>query len=192
MDEKIKIGLKICWIIVLIYWTFTSFNAKKAKSQENVFTQFIQYWLPLLVAFLLLGPGDWFGNSWLRENFVEHTNTVGYIGLAFAIIGAIIACYARFLLGKNWSLSVQQKNEHELIQSGIYGIVRHPIYLGMLLLFIGNGIIVGDYRAIIAVLIVFISIWFKLKKEEQLLIAIFGEKYRAYQQKTKRIIPFIL
>lgn len=113
---------------------------------------------------MLLGPGEWFGHSWLRENFVEHTNFVGIIGLVISVIGAIIACSSRYLLVKNWSLSVQKKENHQLIQDGIYKIVRHPIYTGLLLLFIGNAIIVGDYRAIIAVLIVFVSLWLKLKK----------------------------
>jgi protein-S-isoprenylcysteine O-methyltransferase Ste14 len=141
---------------------------------------------------LLLGPGDWFGHSWLRENFVEHTNLVGTIGLSISIIGAIIACTSRFMLGKNWSLSVQKKEDHQLVQNGIYKIVRHPIYTGLLLLFIGNAIIVGDYRAIIAVIIVFVSFWLKLKKEEKLLTETFGNQYTEYKKRTKALIPYLL
>lgn len=94
--------------------------------------------------------------------------------------------------GKNWSLSVQKKENHELIKSGPYSILRHPIYTGILLIFIGNTIIVGDYRGIIAVVIVFISFWFKLKKEEKWLTEIFGEKYLNYAENTKAIIPYLL
>lgn len=192
MSEYIKIGLKITWLIVLTYWFISGLRTKKVDQQETFLKRFVQYWLPLIIAILLLGPGEWFGHSWLRENFVEHTNLVGIIGLVISVIGAIIACTSRYLLGKNWSLSVQKKENHQLIQDGIYKIVRHPIYTGLLLLFIGNAIIVGDYRAIIAVLIVFVSLWLKLKKEEKLLTETFGAKYTEYKNQTKALIPYLL
>lgn len=192
MNEYIKIGLKVTWIIVLTYWFISGLNAKKVEHQENLFKRIVQYWLPLIIAILLLGPGEWFGHTWLRENFVEHTNLVGIVGLLISIFGAIVACTSRYLLGKNWSLSVQRKEEHQLIKDGIYKIIRHPIYTGLLLLFIGNAIIVGDYRAILAVLIVFISFYLKLRKEEQLLTETFGLKYIEYKKQTKALIPYLL
>ena len=79
-----------------------------------------------------------------------------------------------------------------MIENGLYKIVRHPIYSGLLLLFIGNAIIVGDYRGIIAVVIVFVSFWFKLKKEEKLLVDHFGSKYIAYRKRTKALVPFVV
>ena len=192
MSEHIKNGLTITWLVVLAYWFISGLRAKKVESQEPVLKRFLFYRLPLIVALLLLGPGEWFGHTLIRENFVEHTNLVGTIGLILSILGAIIACWARYTLGKNWSLSVQKKENHELIQNGMYKIVRHPIYTGLLLLFIGNTIIVGDYRGIIAVLIVFVSFWFKLKKEEKLLTENFGNQYVEYKKRTKAIIPFLL
>ena len=96
------------------------------------------------------------------------------------------------MLGKNWSLSVQKKENHELVQNGIYKIIRHPIYTGILLLFVGNTLIVGDYRGILAVMIVFVSFWFKLVKEEKLLLDLFGNQYTVYKNRTKALIPFIL
>lgn len=192
MNEFIKIGLKATWLLVLTYWFISGLRAKKVKHEEPLFKRFAQYWLPLIIAVFLLGPGEWFGHSWLRENFLEHTNLVGAIGLSISVIGAIIACISRYTLGKNWSLSVQKKEDHRLIQNGIYKIVRHPIYTGLLFLFLGNVIIVGDYRGIIAILIVFISFWFKLKKEEKLLSETFGPRYVEYKKRTKALIPYLL
>ena len=192
MNEYIKIGLIATWLIVLTYWLISSLSAKKIVHQESFLTRFIHYWLPLIIAVLLLGPGEWYGHSWLRENFVEHTNLVGTIGLSISIIGALIACISRFTLGKNWSLSIQQKESHVLIMDGIYKYVRHPIYTGLLLLFIGNALIVGDYRAILAVIIVFASFWLKLKKEEKWMMEIFGTKYMEYKNQTSALIPFLL
>jgi protein-S-isoprenylcysteine O-methyltransferase Ste14 len=192
MDEKIGIGLRIIWIVLATFWLISAKNNKQALFKESFISRFLQYWLPLIIAVLLLGPGKWFGHTLIRENFVEHTNLVGSIGLLISFIGLIIACWSRYLLGKNWSLSVQKKENHELIKSGFYKIVRHPIYTGILLIFIGNTIIVGDYRGFIAVAIVFISFWFKLKKEEKFLTEIFGNEYINYKKETKAILPYIL
>lgn len=145
-----------------------------------------------MVALALMGPGKWFGDSILREKFVEHTDTVGLIGLTLAAIGAGFALWSRILLGKNWSIAVQQKEDHELIKAGPYSLVRHPIYSGLLLLFCGHALIVGDYRAILAVIIVFVSFWFKLKKEETVLTQFFGEQYIQYKKETRAIVPFLL
>lgn len=88
MSEYVKMALKITWIIVLTYWFISGLYSKKAIHQETVIKRFLQYWLPLLIAAILLGPGDWFGNSWLREKFLEHSNFVGTIGLSISMIGA--------------------------------------------------------------------------------------------------------
>jgi protein-S-isoprenylcysteine O-methyltransferase Ste14 len=192
MSEYIKIGLQVSWLIIIVYWVVSSKKVKKVIEQESSTKRFFFYILPFIIAILLLGPGKWFGHSLIRENFVPHTNFVGIIGLMFCFSGVLIACYSRYKLGDNWSLSVQKKENHELIQSGIYSIIRHPIYSGLLLLFIGNAIIVGDYRGIIAVIIIFISFWLKLLKEERYLISIFGNQYLAYKEKTKALIPFLI
>lgn len=192
MSNYVQIGLRISWLIVLTYWLISSFGVKKPLSQDPFFKRFVYYWLPLLIAVLLLGPGEWFGDSLIRENFVPHTNLVGNIGLMFCFLGTFIACWSRYLLGKNWSLSIQKKENHELIQSGPYKTVRHPIYTGLLLLFVGNTIIVGDYRGIFAVIIVFFAFWFKLLKEEKILQETFVHNYELYKQRTYYLIPYIL
>jgi protein-S-isoprenylcysteine O-methyltransferase Ste14 len=192
MNENIKIALKLTWLVVIIYWFIAGFAAKKVEAQEPFLERFVKYWLPLVIAVLLLGPGDWYGHTWLRENFIEHSNLVGLIGLSISVLGATIACWSRYTLGRNWSLSVQRKQGHDLVSNGIYKWVRHPIYSGILFLFTGNAIIVGDYRAIIAVLIVFISLWLKLIKEEKLLSETFGSQYAVYKNKTKALIPYLL
>lgn len=111
-----------------------------------------------MITVYLLGPGAWFGHTWFRQDLIEHTNLAGTIGLSIAILGGIIACRARYMLGKNWSRSIQRKENHELIQSGIYKVIRHPIYTSLLLLFIGNAIIVGDNRIIIAIILNFVAL----------------------------------
>ncbi|MBN2637925.1 MAG: isoprenylcysteine carboxylmethyltransferase family protein [Bacteroidales bacterium] len=192
MSEYIKIGLIVIWLLFLSYWIILAQVTKKVKSQEPLLPRFLKYWLPIIIAAYLSGPGEWFGHTWIRENFVPHSNQVGLIGISICFVGLVTVIWSRYNLGKNWSFSVQVKEDHELIQNGIYKIIRHPIYTGLLLLFIGNTLINGDYRGIIAVVIVSISLWFKIKKEEKLLFEIFGKDYIEYKNKTKALIPFVI
>lgn len=192
MSNYINIGLEVTWLIVITYWIISGLMAKKVVSQESFLKRSVFYWLPMIIATLLIGPGDWFGHSWFRQQFVAHSNLVGIIGLSLCVVGAIIACWSRYNLGNNWSISIQKKENHQLIQNGVYSIIRHPIYTGLLLLFTGDSLIVGDNRAIIAVLIVFVSLWFKLKKEEKMLIETFGNQYTEYKTRTKALIPCVI
>ncbi len=192
MDERIRLGLKICWIIVLVVWVSGAIGAKTTAQKESFPKRFVLYVLPILIAVYLLGPGEWFGHTWLRENFVEHTNLVGMIALTICILGVVIAIWARLTLGRNWSLSVQLKKDHQLIASGPYSQIRHPIYTGILLMFVGNVLIVGDYRGFFALAVVFVSFWYKLKKEEKWMLENFGEAYRLYYAKTTALFPKVL
>src|SRR5690348_2278795 len=65
-------GLRLTWMVVLGYWLWSARGAKRPAAQEPFVVRLIAYWLPLLVAMLLLGPGPWFGHSLLREQFVPH------------------------------------------------------------------------------------------------------------------------
>ena len=185
-------ALRITWLVVIGYWLWGARSAKLTDQQEPLIKRLLAYWLPLFIAVLLLGPGEWFGHSLLREQFVPHTTQVYSLGLALAIFGAVLAIFSRAMLGRNWSATVQLKQDHELITSGPYRFVRHPIYTGLLLLFLGNAVMVGDWRGLLAVTIVFVSFWQKFRLEEVWLAEHFGEPYRLYQARTKALIPGVL
>ena len=192
MPALFAYALRLTWLVVLGYWFWSARSVKRATSQEPFVVRLLAYWLPLLAAVLLLGPGEWFGQSLLREQFVPHATPVYAIGLALAIGGAALAIHARVLLGRNWSATVQLKHDHELIQSGPYRWVRHPIYTGFLMLFLGNAVMVGDWRGLLAVAIMFASFWRKLRLEERWLGEHFGPAYQAYRARTKALIPSLL
>ena len=185
-------ALRITWLVVVGYWLWAARSAKPTEQQQPLAKRLLAYWLPLLIAVLLLGPGEWFGRSPLREQFVPHTTIVYSIGLALAILGAALAIFSRVMLGRNWSATVQLKQDHELITSGPYRLVRHPIYTGLLALFLGNAVMVGDWRGLLAVALVFVSFWRKYRLEELWLAEHFGETYRLYQARTRALIPAVL
>lgn len=185
-------GLRLSWGAVLAYWAWSAHGAKRTEQIEPRALRLLAYWLPLGIAFSLLGPGEWFGDSVLREQFVPHSLPVYGTGLASCMAGAALAIWSRWLLGSNWSSVVALKQDHELIQAGPYRYVRHPIYSGLLLLFLGNALMVGDWRGLLAVAIVAASFWRKLRVEEAWLAQRFGERYRDYMGRTRALVPGLL
>ncbi len=175
-----------------LFWLWSARSVKRASRTEPILLQLVAYWLPLLVAFLLLGPSAWFQGSVLNERFIPKAAWVKGLGLALAVSGALLACWSRHLLGRNWSSVVQLKHDHALIESGPYRYIRHPIYAGLLLAFLGTALKVGDWRGLIAVSVVLASFWRKLGIEERWLGEEFGHAYAAYKRRTKALVPGIL
>ncbi len=92
----------------------------------------------------------------------------------------------------NWSGVVTVKADHELITTGPYTIVRHPIYTGLLLGFVGSAIARGEWRGVVAVVLVLASLWRKLLLEERWMREQFGEAYETYRRRVRALIPFVL
>ena len=111
------------------------------------------------------------------------------MGWVWGGAGWVVAIWAGYQLGRNWGGNGLIKQEHVLITTGPYAWVRHPIYSGLLLLFCGTALMVGDWRGSIAVAIVFTSFWFKLHQEERFLAPHSRPPYPAYARRTKRVLP---
>ena len=105
---------------------------------------------------------------------------------------SLFAIWARNVLGRNWSGIVTLKQDHELIRTGPYRYVRHPIYTGLLIAFAGSAIARGEWRGLLALAIAFVALWRKLKLEEQWMIETFGDAYRRYRDEVRALIPFVL
>jgi len=84
------------------------------------------------------------------------------------------------------------KEDHELITSGPYGWVRHPIYTGLLLAIVGCALARGEWRGLLAVALVFGALWHKLKLEEKWMREQFGETYVVYSRRVAALVPHIL
>jgi protein-S-isoprenylcysteine O-methyltransferase Ste14 len=106
-------------------------------------------------------------------------------GLAFAL-------WARATLGRNWSGVVTLKEGHELVERGPYRFVRHPIYTGMLVMLFATALVQSHVGGFVGVLLMLASFWIKLEREETLMLQQFPERYAAYRQRVKCIIPFVL
>lgn len=181
--------LKIAWLPLIIYWLWTARHAKPNKQRQNLAVRFIAYWFPFLIAVALIGPGYWFGDSFLHHRFEPVSFWIEGFGIALVITGVALSIRARYLLGKNWSMSVELKQGHELIQSGPYRVVRHPIYTGLLIAFIGTAIAIGEWRAIISIAVMAVMIVYKIRVEDRWLHEQFGSVYTEYAARTRALVP---
>ncbi len=114
-----------------------------------------------------------------------------WIGLFMTIAGVMFAIWARVTLGRNWSGIVTVKQNHELIRTGPYAWVRHPIYTGITIAVIGTVIFDGELRSIILFVAILLALTHKMKIEEQFMTEQFGSEYARYRQKTKALVPFL-
>jgi protein-S-isoprenylcysteine O-methyltransferase Ste14 len=112
--------------------------------------------------------------------------------IVFAVTGLIVALIARRTLAGNWSRAVAFKEDHELITTGLYHYVRHPIYTGVLLMILATALSVGTLSAGIGFVIIVLGLWFKLRAEEEILTKHFPKEYSVYKDRTKALIPYVV
>lgn len=123
---------------------------------------------------------------------IPHSDIIAWASTALCVAGLLVCLWARATLGRNWSGIVTLKEGHELIVRGPYAFVRHPIYTGLLAMFLATALLYGLLAGVFAVLLVFVSFWIKLRDEEEVMLKQFPDQYPAYQQRVKRIIPYLL
>lgn len=178
------------WLSWAGYWWLLSSNVKASSRQESTLSRSLHV-VPLMFAFLLLWPSS-VPSRWLSSRFIPPAEWEFWVGAAVAATGLLFTVWARIHLGRNWSGIVTIKENHELVVSGPYAFVRHPIYSGLLLAFVGSALSLGEWRGVLAVLIVVLALWRKLRHEEGWMREQFGEQYVAYSRCVTALIPFLL
>ena len=116
-----------------------------------------------------------------------------YVGLSLLILGLTIAPWAQRTLGRNYSPHALVYQGHQLVQRGPYRFVRHPIYTAGFLLVVGWGMMAQSWAAVVLTAIAAgIGTTYRIRVEEKVLLSEFGEQYKSYSKRVKRLIPFIL
>jgi protein-S-isoprenylcysteine O-methyltransferase Ste14 len=177
------------WLAWVTYWCLMSRNVKRSSRIESLGSRLLHL-VPLGIAALLLGLGE--GSvPWLNSRVIPWALWEFWLGALLTAAGLLFAVWARRHLGRNWSATVTVKQDHALVESGPYALVRHPIYTGLLLALIGSALALGEWRGVLAVLIVLWAFWRKLQLEELWMVEQFGERYQAYRRRVRALIPFL-
>lgn len=177
----------LLWILFIAYWSAVAGNSATARNSESVGSRQLHQLLmygALALEFVRV-PG-------LSRRWLPTTSSVVLIGIGVHFGSALFAIWARRHLGRNWSGAITAKVEHELVRSGPYRLVRHPIYTAMLGMFLGTSLVSGELHALLGVIIIAAAYLRKVRLEEKHLGAVFGAAYDEYRRNSWALIPGVL
>jgi protein-S-isoprenylcysteine O-methyltransferase Ste14 len=177
------------WMLVAIVWAVGLFVAKPTVRTQSGGSRLFEIALSFLGFSLVFGRH--FRNGWLGERFLPSSNLTGLVGLVLTFLGVAFSIWARLQLGGNWSGTVTVKQDHTLIRRGPYALVRHAIYSGFLLAILGVALIVGEYRGLLGLAVLFLAFLLKSSIEERFMLEQFDGDYRAYREQVRALIPFV-
>lgn len=180
----------LSWMIWLVVWLLAWVWSKRSRRRESFGTG-VWHTLAFVAAFVLISAHD-LRLGMLYHPLMPYVRPFYGIGLFLTVAGLAFSVWARFFLGSNWSASVQVKDRHELVRSGPYRFVRHPIYTGILIAFLGTALAQDQWRSALAFVLLLAGIVYKLRLEERWMIETFGDAYRDYRKRTRALIPFVL
>lgn len=177
-------AILIAWVVFWLGWLISAFAAKPTIRRRRRAR-------PVALLIIVIGgvvirvlrPGG--------PNRLEvHAAGVRAISAALVACGLGTAVWARVTLGRNWGMPMTEKAQPELVTSGPYRLVRHPIYSGIVLATVGTALAVGVGWLVVAV-VMGVYFGYSAAVEERTLIAQLPEAYRRYQSRTKMLIPFV-
>ena len=141
--------------------------------------------------FALLGS-DWFERSWLATRILPQSSAFEIAGLVLTIAGCAFAAWARITLGGNWSSQATVKANHELVVTGPYALMRHPIYTGLATAALGTAFAIAEVRCILGMVVIVLALFVKISHEEKFMMQTFPEGYPRYRRRVKALIPGLL
>ncbi len=179
----------IClWLAWGVYWFVCARFVARTKSSETWRAR-LSHLVPLGIGFFLVFHDR---RDTLICGRLYESRAAEIAGDIITAAGLSFAIWARVHLGRYWSAMVTIKQGHELIRSGPYRWVRHPIYTGFLVGLLGSAITVSTGDAFIGLAVVVATCMVKIRREERLLTAEFGDSYRQFQRDVPMLLPFIL
>lgn len=177
----------IPWYVFAAYWAIGWLQVKRTKTAESL-TNRLSTIIPMVLAFeLLFSRALRVGPLGLR--FLPADDWIAWSGIALTCAGVAVAIWARYSIGQYWSARVTLKEGHRVIRSGPYEWVRHPIYTGMLLAAMGTALVIGEWRGVLAVAVMWAAHSHKALREEKLLTTELGEEYVSYRRNTGFLFP---
>jgi protein-S-isoprenylcysteine O-methyltransferase Ste14 len=180
--------IAVLWLAWGLYWIVSALNNKATMRRESLASR-LAYVVPLLVGGVLIAwrTVPW---AWLAARLWPRSLTAYWVGVALIAAGLAFSVWARVHLGRNWSGSVTVKEGHELIRSGPYACVRHPIYTGLIAALLGTAITAATVGAALGLGVITFSFLRKLRGEEAFMRETFPGEYQRYSAEVPALVPF--
>jgi protein-S-isoprenylcysteine O-methyltransferase Ste14 len=145
----------------------------------------------VIVAFALIGLLDGYLPAYADRNelWTIDGDGIRWLGVLLFLVGGALRLWPVFVLGRRFSGLVAIQEGHTLVTSGVYGVIRHPSYLGMLVMTLGWGLAFRSWVGVLLTLLIVPPLIARIRAEESLLETQFGAEYDAYRARTSRLIP---
>jgi protein-S-isoprenylcysteine O-methyltransferase Ste14 len=182
-------SILILWLAWAAYWVLSAARTKSTQRRESRASR-LSHVLPLLIGVALI--------AWPRLSLpalpwlswpLPYPQGRFLIGVLLVAAGLGYTFWARVHLGANWSGTVTQKEHHELIRTGPYAYVRHPIYTGLLIALVGSAVVRGEPRALLGLAIIAYALVRKLRIEERFMHELFPREYARYRAEVPALVP---
>jgi protein-S-isoprenylcysteine O-methyltransferase Ste14 len=180
--RAVEIVFAVAWAAFWLYWLVAAFSMKRGRvpwSRELCIRAVI------VVAVILLGRLGAF-----RDHGLNTDPWRAGLGLVLLALGLGFAIWARVHIGRNWGTPMTQKDKPELVTSGPYHLVRHPIYSGILVAGVGTAVALS-WLWLIAVVLAGVYFVYSATVEERYMTEQFPDVYTVYKRSTKMLVPFI-
>lgn len=164
MSADLHRYIAVTWIVFVIVWLASARVVKRTVRRQRAGSRFVHGGLLSLASLLLFT--NLFRGGFLAWRFLPQSSALADVGLGCTVAGLAFAIWARLCLGPNWSGIVTIKQDHELIRSGPYARLRHPIYTGVELALLGTAIAAGEIRGLVAVGLALAGLVLKSRLEE--------------------------
>jgi protein-S-isoprenylcysteine O-methyltransferase Ste14 len=179
--NALKLAIGCAWIVFWIYWLASAASSKvSVRGGWRTRLTGVSVIAVIVIADAFRGGG-----------LAVHSVIVAAIGAVLFVCGIALAVWARLHLGRNWGMPMTQRAEPELVTSGPYRFVRHPIYTGLLTAILGT-VLVNNLLGLIVVAVLVAYFYYSGTVEERNLTATFPKAYPEYKSRTKMLIPFLL
>jgi len=191
MREPLLTVLGYLWSGFGLYWLAAARGKSSAEAEHRTgephFFRVVR--LSILATTFALLFWQRLAIGFLRLRFVPDSTELDYAGFAATLIGLGLATWARIHLGRNWSDKVVIQAGHQLIRSGPYARLRHPIYSGVLLGVLGTAVVLGEWRGVIAFVLLLANYAIKAKKEDRVLEESFGTEFQEHKRRAGFLLP---
>ena len=175
------------WLVMIVYWNSSVRKIRpvaKAEDAKSIARRQLLLNLAILMLFVPV-PG-------LTRQFLAPTRAAVAAGFTVQAGSALFYFWTKRYLGRFWSSAVAIMKDHQLVRTGPYRLIRHPLYTGMLGMFFGTAIVSGQYHALIGAALGVFVYWGKIRIEERALSEAFGAEYNDYKRHSSALIPWLL
>jgi protein-S-isoprenylcysteine O-methyltransferase Ste14 len=161
------------WILFVIVWYVAALTNKPREKAAGRALRF-PFGLIIIAAVLLFGPQV--GRTWLAAPVLPSSAWIVLPGVVLTLAGIALALWARYHLGRNWGQPGTMRVGHELVISGPYAYIRHPIYVGVGVALVGTTLALGNFLMALISVVVILRFWWAARVENKLLVHEFGEQ----------------